>query len=201
MNPPPITPAGEREPVRFSFTRITYPGQLMGKEYVSGDDGRTTSRTDGSGHTGNFQVLTLQSMAELSGALDALTLEQIIIQGVPKVGAREGYIHSGHTPPAYMDPVSDVILGRRKEDFVDPAGTSLLVVDSDFDHAPDWTQFIQTPQQYHDFLTAILPELVGKSLLIRPSGSNGVLNPDGSPYKPTKNFHAYLTCPGTERAG
>ncbi len=186
-------PAGGLRPIA-SFTKIRYPDSLMGKEYRH-DGRRTVSHTDGNAMFGWFDVMHVGTMQQLSDTLDSFDLSDIMVAGVP--GAPKGCIYAGRLP-SFVDPTVTYAIERRKENFEEPE-RALLVLDSDFDTAPDWVQFIQTPQDMYQFLTAVIPELAGFGMLVRPSGSNGVTNPDGSPYKSTRNFHVYITCAGAER--
>ncbi|UTH45328.1 hypothetical protein [Loktanella salsilacus] len=181
-----------------SFTTISYPGQKMGKEYTNGPGG-TRAETDGAGFYGYFRVEMVESLSDLNTVLESYDLSQIMVHGVPRnTDDPTGYIHNG-TPQPYMDLVNYFAIQRTKKDLTDPVGLAIGSLDSDFDHAPSWTRFIQTPQQCHDFLVSVVPELADVGLLVRPSGSNGVTNPDGTPFKTTRNFHTHFICQGGER--
>lgn len=179
------------------FTTIRYPGQLMGKEYRY-ESGKVASKTDGTGSLGWFQVERVHNLSELHYVLEGYDLDQIMVHGCP--GAERGYVHSG-VPASYMDLSEQYDIQRTMEDLPDPEGLGVVTSDSDYDSAPRaWTQHLQTPQDQYVFLTCVFPELVGIGLLVRPSGSNGIYRPDGTPHKETRNFHTHAFCLAKERS-
>jgi hypothetical protein len=180
------------------FTTITYEGQKMGKEYVH-TKGGTVSKTDGNGSEGWFEVSQVENLSGLAAKLESYSLSDIMVSGLPKYdNAVRGYVHSGIPKNGWeLDRFHDI--QRTKEYLVDKAGRQVGTVDSDFDSAPEWTQYIQTPSDYYNFLISIVPELVGVGVLVRASGSNGIMNADGTPYKTTRNFHMHFECDGLKR--
>lgn len=181
------------------FTVIRYPGQLVGKEFRADDQGRAVSRTDGNAHQGWFEVKSVSSMTALAATLDGLQLEELFVHGVPNYDYRDGYVIAGGARvPSFIDEAETLVISRTKEDLTEPE-VAICTLDSDFDWAPDWTQFIQNPEQHHSFLTGVVPELAGAGVVVRPSSSTGIVNADGTPYKRTRNFHTHFMCLGEER--
>jgi hypothetical protein len=169
----------------------------MGKVYRY-TDGKVDVVTDGSGFQGNFQVINLPpNMALLSQALDELNLEQVVVSGVPINGVTSGYVYSGDGYPPLRANETELqeplYITRGKRHLVEPpSGYALGTIDSDFDWAPSWSRYIRAPIDMLKFLTNVIPELVECAFLVRPSASNGVLLPNGTPYKETRNFHTHF---------
>lgn len=189
---------GDTNHLTAILTVINYHGMNMGKVYWH-EQGTTKSRTDGNGYVGTFRVVEFRTMAELSILLDRFEISEIYVQGVPRwPDARIGYVYTNEVP-FYVDETQDWAVRRTKEDFTD-APLGIATMDSDMDWAPrELSAPLTTPSEFFHFLLRTIPELEGVGLLVRPSGSNGITNPDGTPFKDSRNYHTAFKCYGEER--
>lgn len=182
------------------FTTITYTDAEMGKTYsLQGD--RIAATTGGNGSLGRFKIESVSSLTELYSVLEDYNRYQIMVHGVPCVKRGDtGYVHSGRIPNwMALEQVHDIC--RTKEDLPDPRGVGIVTFDSDYDTGPKaWTHALTSPSVQYSFLTHVFPELRGVGLLVRPSGSNGVCYPDGTPRRQTSNYHTHAFCDASERS-
>jgi len=199
----PFTDNGEALPSGYTaeLTELTYPGKRMGKVFRWNPATQTVeTETDAHGYIGRYQVLSITGMAQLAAYLDSLSIHQIVVSGVPK----PEHGHAGKLG----NPNESGTIARTKDDgspnstgyFIESEKHALVWIDADMDAAPLNLQMeLQTPEQIVEYLYGKIPALRGAAVLARPSGSNGVLRPDGTPHKEARNFHIAFVCHGSER--
>ena len=187
----------DRDKVNLTFTTVRYPRKRVGK-VARLVDGQVVVESDAQNGTGIFRTEYAQTFAELARIFDGYTQEEAAIGGVSTRGVQRGYLYPHESTKHFHHPdfssQPELFHTRSPEDFISPPSTSvaaLLVFDLDLGSAPEEIRRrLITPEAVYDYLVSLHPVLKGAGCVIRPSGSHGILNPDGTPFKDSRNWHA-----------
>jgi len=112
-------------------------------------------------------------MEELDASLDALTVNRFVIAGLSCTDEEYGTL--GHPEHGHA---------RTKSWFPEPYCSGLAILDID-------AYGLATTEAVRELLLSICPTIRGVAMLIRPSSSNGVCSPDGTPYK-SASWHVII---------
>lgn len=170
------------------LTELTYSIEI-GKTYRL-KNGVVVSSTDGNGFEGYFRTVPLTCLADLCTLQDDLTSHQCLIAGTSCVDSEYGDLgsHKNHSHE------------RTKEWFTEPYCHALVTCDIDRAGAPSALQaHMSSAADVARLFFGAVPQLQEAGLLVRPSSSNGVCYPDGSPAK-LGGWHVHLIAPPGKRS-
>lgn len=168
---------------RVELTELTYSIKI-GKTYRV-ENGVAISSTDGNGFEGAFRTVEFICLFDLCTLQDGLAAHQCLIAGTSCDDSEYGRLG------AYIDRCHE----RTKQWFPEPYCHALVTCDIDRAGAPSALQaYMGSAEDVARLFFEVVPQLQGAALLVRPSSSNGVCYPDGSPTK-MGGWHVHLIAP------